>query len=148
MKGAVKLGQSLVLNADTSSPEVLSLRQEVKEIPDKFDNLKARLTEQQVQLESIIHDSSVFNQHIRELELWVTEVSESTAMQDPISTNPKVVNKTLELTEVSVVGHHWAKRRRTVLTTFLHPRRKEKQFLTWRLLLCSVCVKGITFLEK
>lgn len=105
MKGAVKLGQSLVLNADTSSPEVLSLRQEVKEIPDKFDNLKARLTEQQVQLESIIHDSSVFNQHIRELELWVTEVSESTAMQEPISTNPKVVNKRLELTEVSVVGH-------------------------------------------
>lgn len=105
MKGAVKLGQSLVLNADTSSPEVLSLRQEVKEIPDKFDNLKARLTEQQVQLESIIRDSSVFNQHIRELELWVTEVSESMAMQEPISTNPKVVNKRLELTEVSVVGH-------------------------------------------
>ena len=102
MKQAVKLGQNLVLNADTSSPEVSSLRQEVKEIPDRFDELKNQLTEQQAQLKSIIRDSTEFQQHIRELELWVTEVSESTAMQEPISTNPKVVHKRLELTEVSV----------------------------------------------
>lgn len=101
MKQAVKLGQNLVLNADSSAPEVSSLRQEVKEIPDRFDELKNQLTEQQVQLERIIQDSAVFHRDIRELELWVTEVSESTAMQDPISTNPKVVHKRLELTEVS-----------------------------------------------
>ena len=101
MKQAVKLGQNLVLNADSSSPEVSSLRQEVKEIPDRFDELKNQLTEQQAELEKIIRDSTVFQHNIRELELWVTEVSESTAMQEPISTNPKVVHKRLELTEVS-----------------------------------------------
>ena len=101
MKQAVKLGQNLVLNADSSSPEVSSLRQEVKEIPDRFDELKNQLTEQQAELEKIIRDSTVFQHNIREIELWVTEVSESTAMQEPISTNPKVVHKRLELTEVS-----------------------------------------------
>jgi len=101
MKRAVKLGQNLVLNVDSSSPEVSSLRQEVKEIPDRFDELKEQLTEQQAQLERIVRDSTEFQQNIRELELWVTEVSESTAMQEPISTNPKVVHKRLELTEVS-----------------------------------------------
>ena len=95
MKQAMKVGQNLVLNADSSSPEVTSLRQEVKEIPDRYTDLKNQLTEQQAQLERI------FQQQIRELELWVTEVSESTAMQEPISTNPKVVNKRLEQTEVS-----------------------------------------------
>lgn len=101
MKQAMKVGQNLVLNADSSSPEVTSLRQEVKEIPDRYTDLKNQLTEQQAQLERIIQDSSAFQQQIRELELWVTEVSESTAMQEPISTNPKVVNKRLEQTEVS-----------------------------------------------
>lgn len=101
MKQAMKLGQNLVQNADSSSPEVSSLRQEVKEIPDKYADLKNQLTEQQAQLERIIQDSSEFQLQIRELELWVTEVSESTAMQEPISTNPKVVNKRLEQTEVS-----------------------------------------------
>lgn len=100
MKQAVKVGQNLVLNADSSSPEVSSLRQEVKETPDRYADLKNQLTEQQAQLERIIQDSSTFQQQIRELELWVTEVSESTAMQEPISTNPKVVNKRLEQTEV------------------------------------------------
>lgn len=100
MKQAMKVGQNLVLNVDSSSPEVSSLRQEVKEIPDRYAELKNQLTEQQAQLERIIQDSSVFQQQIRELELWVTEVSESTAMQEPISTNPKVVNKRLEQTEV------------------------------------------------
>ena len=104
MKQAMKLGQNLVLNADSSAPEVSSLRQEVKEIPDRFADLKNQLTEQQAQLERIIQDRSVFQQQIGELELWVTEVSESTAMQEPISTNPKVVHKRLEQTEVSK-GH-------------------------------------------
>ena len=100
MKQAVKLGQNLVLNVDPSSPEVSSLRQEVKEIPDRFDELTSQLIEQQDHLERIIRDSTVFQHDIRELELWVTDVSESTAMQEPLSTNPKVVHKRLELTEV------------------------------------------------
>lgn len=101
MKQAQRLGQNLVLNSDSASPEVSSLKQEVREIPEKYADLKNQLTEQQEQLERIIQDSSVFQKQIRELELWVTEVSESTAMQEPISTNPKVVHKRLEQTEVN-----------------------------------------------
>lgn len=101
MKQAQRLGQNLVLNSDSASPEVSSLKQEVREIPEKYADLKKQLTEQQEQLERIIQDSSVFQKQIRELELWVTEVSESTAMQEPISTNPKVVHKRLEQTEVN-----------------------------------------------
>lgn len=100
MKQTVKLGQNLVLNADSSSPEVSSLKQEVKEIPQRFEELKTQLTEQQNHLERNIRESTVFQHDIRELELWVTEVSESTAMQEPLSTNAKVVHKRLELTEV------------------------------------------------
>lgn len=101
MKQAQRLGQNLVLNSDSASPEVSSLKQEVREIPEKYADLRNQLTEQQEQLERIIQDSSVFQKQIRELELWVTEVSESTAMQEPISTNPKVVHKRLEQTEVN-----------------------------------------------
>ena len=101
MKQAQKVGQNLVLNADSASPEVSTLKQEVREIPERYADLKKQLTEQQAQLERIIQDSSVFQQQIRELELWVTEVSKSTAMQEPISTNPKVVHKRLEQTEVN-----------------------------------------------
>lgn len=56
MKQTVKLGQNLVLNADSSSPEVSSLKQEVKEIPQRFEKLKTQLTEQQNHLERNIRE--------------------------------------------------------------------------------------------
>ena len=101
MKQAVKLGQNLMMSADSESPDVPSLRKEVAQLPEKYSDLKARLQEQEAALEKIARDASLFNKEMDELEAWVTDAAQSTAVQDPISTNPTVVNKQLEETEVS-----------------------------------------------
>lgn len=130
MKQAQRLGQNLVLNSDSASPEVSSLKQEVREIPEKYADLRNQLTEQQEQLERIIQDSSVFQKQIRELELWVTEVSESTAMQEPISTNPKVVHKRLEQTEVNSGRGNVCRIRQRTKTTY--SMIGQRDIIQWR----------------
>ena len=100
VKRAVKIGQSLVHSANPASPDVPLLRKEVKEISERYTDLKDRLANQLAVLEKIIQNTTTFSQEIRKLELWVSEKSNSTAIQEPISTNAKVVHKRIKQVEV------------------------------------------------
>ena len=96
-----------MMSADSASPDVPLLRKEVACVPEKYTELRCKLQEQEAGLEKTFRDASLFHKEMGELEVWVTEAAESTAVQAPISTNPAVVNKRLEQTEVCAKTKHF-----------------------------------------
>ena len=105
---AVKIGQNLITLANNDSPDVGLLRKEVGVLLGTHDELKELLQDQEAKLQTIVDKGTVFNTGMKELQQWVDDTTDMFAVQEPISTNPKVVNKRLEQIEVCHTPFYFA----------------------------------------
>ena len=72
----------------------------VKDVSDKYGNLRDKLQARQAELQEEIDKSKEFNDKVDELGTWLDGARDKLATQGPISTDPAAVEKQLKEIQV------------------------------------------------
>lgn len=94
-------GENLLQQVHGSSPDHAVVTGKVADVSQKFQELQQKLKAQEEALASKIKDTDEFNTKVDELDTCIQDAREKLAGVGPVSTDPTVVEKQLQLARVS-----------------------------------------------
>ena len=92
--------ETLMQKVHEESADRPLITDKVKDVSQKYDDLRDKLRAREAELEEEVDKSKEFNEKVEELDAWLDTAREKLATQGPISTDPAAVEKQLKEIQV------------------------------------------------